>query len=86
MPFKRFLAVIVALIALITPVLAQYPSSAQAARQKSPAAVVAWNGIARREAIQVAKQSTAHAMVSIAYAQVSAMLRVIAGSGCGVGE
>lgn len=78
MPFKRFLAVIVALIALITPTLAQHVGSAQAAPAKSPTAVIVWNGIARREAIQVAKQSTAHAMVSIAYAQAAVYDAVVA--------
>jgi PAP2 superfamily len=75
---KRFMIVLVALAALATPTLAQHPSRAQAATPASPAAVITWNGIARRTAIQVAKQTTAHAMTSIAFAQAAVYDAVVA--------
>ncbi|HEU5100248.1 MAG TPA: vanadium-dependent haloperoxidase [Roseiflexaceae bacterium] len=77
MLFKRFLAVFVALVALITPTLAQ-SSSAQASASASPAAVITWNAIARRAAIQVGKQTTAHAMTSIAFVQAAVYDAVVA--------
>jgi hypothetical protein len=69
MLFHRFIVVIVALIALMTPTLAQ-SGSGQAA-PTSPTAVITWNGIARRAAIQNGKQTTAHAMSSIAFVQAA---------------
>ncbi|MFL5801310.1 MAG: hypothetical protein ACJ8CR_06170, partial [Roseiflexaceae bacterium] len=77
MSIKRFIALLVALAALLTPTLAYHPSSAQAATPASPAAVITWNGIARRAAIQVAGQTTAHAMTSIAFAQAAAAHHVL---------
>jgi hypothetical protein len=78
MSIKRFIAVFVALAALLTPALAQHPIKAQAATPASPAAVITWNGIARRAAIQVAGQSTAHAMASIAFVQAAVYDAVVA--------
>jgi hypothetical protein len=78
MSFKRFIAMLVAIVALVTPTLAQHPISAQAATPASPGSVIAWNGIARRTAIQVAGQTTAHAMTSIAFAQAAVYDAVVA--------
>jgi len=78
MSINRFIVVFVALVALVTPTLAHHPSSALAATPASPAAVITWNGIARRAAIQVAKQTTAHAISSIAFAQAAVYDAVVA--------
>jgi hypothetical protein len=78
MLFNRFIVVLVALVALVTPTLVQQPASAQAATPTSPSSVITWNGIARRTAIQVAAQSTAHAMTSIAFAQAAVYDAVVA--------
>jgi hypothetical protein len=75
---KRFIAVLVVLAALVTPTLAYQPVGAQAATPASPGAVITWNGIARRTAIQVAGQTTAHAMTSIAFAQAAVYDAVVA--------
>jgi hypothetical protein len=74
---NRFIVVLVALAALVTPTLAR-PTGAQTVAPTSPAAVITWNGIARRAAIQVAGQTTAHAMTSIAYAQAAVYDAVVA--------
>jgi hypothetical protein len=81
MSINRFIVVLVALAALVTPTLAQHPIGAQAAAPASPAAVITWNGIAQRAAIQVAKQSTAHAMASIAFTQAAVYDAVVAIAG-----
>src|SRR5215217_2227480 len=73
---NRFVIVLVALVALVTPTLASHPSSAQAATPAS--SVITWNGIARRTAIQVAGQTPAHAMASIAFAQAAVYDAVVA--------
>jgi hypothetical protein len=78
MSLNRFIVVLVALAALATPTFAHHPASAQAATPTSPAAIITWNGIARRAAIQVAGQSTAHAMASIAFAQAAVYDAVVA--------
>lgn len=70
MSFHRFIVLIVALVALATPTLAQ-SSSAQPTPPASTAAVITWNTIARRAAIQNGKQTTAHAMASIAFVQAA---------------
>jgi hypothetical protein len=75
---NRFIVVLVALAALVTPTLAQHPISAEAATPASPAAIITWNGIAQRTAIQVAKQTTAHAMTSIAFTQAAVYDAVVA--------
>jgi hypothetical protein len=75
---KRFIVVLVALAALVTPTLAYRPASAQAAQPASPGAIITWNGIARRTAIQVAGQTTVHAMASIAFVQAAVYDAVIA--------
>jgi hypothetical protein len=74
----RFTVVLVALAALVTPTLAWHPISEPAITPTSPAAVITWNGIARRTAIQVAGQTTAHAMTSIAFAQAAVYDAVVA--------
>jgi len=81
MPIKRFFAVLVALVALVTPTLARSPTTVQAATPASPAAVITWNEIAQRAAIQVAGQSPAHAMPSIAFAQAAVYDAVVAIAG-----
>jgi hypothetical protein len=78
MSINRFIVVLVVLAALVTPTLAYHPISAQAATPTSPGAVITWNGIARRTAIQVAGQTTAHAMTSIAFAQAAVYDAVVA--------
>ena len=78
MLFNRFIVVLVALAALVTPTLVRQPASAQAAAPTSPGSVITWNGIARRTAIQVAGQTTAHAMASIAFAQAAVYDAVVA--------
>ena len=78
MSFNRFIAMLVAIVALVTPTLAQHPIGAQAATPASPGSVIAWNGIARRAAIQVAGQTTAHAIASIAFAQAAVYDAVVA--------
>jgi hypothetical protein len=77
MSIKRFLVLLIALVALTTPAHAKHPSSAQPATA-GPGSVIAWNNIARRTAIQVAKQTTAHAMASIAFAQAAVYDAVVA--------
>jgi hypothetical protein len=74
---NRFIVVLVALAALVTPTLAG-STGAQAVASTSPAAVITWNGIARRAAIQVAGQTTAHAMASIAFTQAAVYDAVVA--------
>ena len=78
MSISRFIVVFVALAALVTPTLAYHPTSAQAATPASPGAVITWNGIARRTAVQVGGQTTAHAMTSIAFAQAAVYDAVVA--------
>src|SRR5215213_7198076 len=77
MPIKRFITVLFALIALVTPTLVRQPASAQAAAA-SPAAVIAWNEIALRTAVQVARQSPVHSIISIAYVQAAVYDAVVA--------
>jgi hypothetical protein len=79
MPFSRFIAVLVALVALVTPTHARQPASAQAAAA-SPA-VIAWNEIALRTAIQVDRQSPVHSIISIAYVQAAVYDAVVASEG-----
>jgi PAP2 superfamily len=74
----RFMLVLVAFAALVTPTLARHPISEPATTPSSPAAVITWNGIARRTAIQVAGQTTAHAMASIAFVQAAVYDAVVA--------
>jgi hypothetical protein len=69
MSINRFVVMVVALAALVTPTLASQPISAQATTPAS--SVITWNGIARRTAIQVAGQTPAHAMSSIAFVQAA---------------
>jgi hypothetical protein len=78
MPLKRFIAVLVALVALVTPTLARQPASTQAAPSTSAAAVIAWNAIAQRTVIQVAGQTPAHSSISIAFAQAAVYDAVVA--------
>jgi hypothetical protein len=78
---NHFIVALVALIALMTPTLAHHPGNVQAATPAGPAAVIAWNGIARRASIQVAKQTTAHAMASIALEQAAVYDAVVAITG-----
>src|SRR5829696_2489733 len=78
MPIHRFFAVLVALVALVTPTLARSPTTVQAAAPVNPAAVITWNEIAQRAAIQVAGQSPAHAITSIAFAQAAVYDAVVA--------
>lgn len=86
MALKRLLMMFVALATMLTTTLAHYPDTTLAhypditlaAPPASPAAVLAWNGIARRASIQVAKQSTAHAMVSIAFTHAAIYDAVVA--------
>jgi hypothetical protein len=74
----RFTVVVVAFAALVTPTFARYPIGESVVAPSSPAAVITWNGIARRTAIQVAGQSTAHAMASIAFVQAAVYDAVVA--------
>jgi hypothetical protein len=76
--FTVLVTMLVALLALVTPTLANYSGSAQVTAPTSPAAVITWNDIAQRSAIQVAKQSTAHAMISIAFVQAAVYDAVVA--------
>src|SRR4249920_2341274 len=78
MSVNRFIIVFFALVALVTPTLAYHPISAQAATPASPGSIISWNGIARRTAIQVAGQTTAHAMTSIAFTQAAVYDAVVA--------
>jgi len=78
MSVNRFIIVFFALVALVTPTLAYHPISAQAATPASPGSIITWNGIARRTAIQVAGQTTAHAMTSIAFTQAAVYDAVVA--------
>ena len=77
MPSNRFIAVLITLIALVTPTLARQPAGAQAAAA-SPAAVIAWNEIALRTVVQVARQSPVHSIISIAYVQAAVYDAVVA--------
>jgi hypothetical protein len=67
MIIKRFITLLVTLATLATQALAAYPAGAQEAMPASAGSVIGWNGIARRTAIQVAGQSTVHALTSIAF-------------------
>lgn len=78
MSVNRFIIVFFALVALLTPTLAYHPISAQAATAAGPGSIISWNGIARRTAIQVAGQTTAHAMTSIAFTQAAVYDAVVA--------
>jgi hypothetical protein len=78
MSFKRCITVIFTLLALATQAFAAFPSHAQEATPASAGSVVGWNGIARRTAIQVAGQSTVHAMTSIAFVQAAVYDAVVA--------
>lgn len=80
MSINRFsvITLLIALLALATPTLARHAISPQATAPTSPAAVIIWNEIAQRSAIQVAKQSTAHAMISIAFVQAAVYDAVVA--------
>lgn len=78
MLMNRFFAVLIALVTLVAPAHAQHPASAQAAAPVGSAAVITWNGIAQRAAIQVAGQSTGHAMASVAVVQAAVYDAVVA--------
>jgi hypothetical protein len=75
---KRFMVMFVALVALVAPALASCSISSQASTPASPGSFITWNGIARRAAIQVAGQTTAHAMTSIAFTQAAVYDAVVA--------
>jgi hypothetical protein len=77
---NRFIAVLFAL-AILTPALAHHPSVARAATPAGSAAVIAWNEIAQRAAIQVAGGSPAHALTWIASAQAAVYDAVVAVEG-----
>jgi hypothetical protein len=76
--FTALITLLVALLALATPTLAQHAGNLQLTSPTSPAAVITWNEIAQRSAIQVAKQSPAHAMISIAFVQAAVYDAVVA--------
>ena len=80
MPIYRFFAVLVALVVLVTPITS-HPATAQATTPVSPAAVITWNGIAQRAAIQVAKQPPPQSLISIAFAQAAVYDAVVAIAG-----
>lgn len=81
MSIKRFMAMLVAVVALLTPVLAQPSAGAQASSPTSPAAVLAWNGIAQRATLQVAGQAPPHALLTIAFVQAAVYDAVVAITG-----
>jgi hypothetical protein len=78
MIIKRFITLLVTLATLATQALAAYPAGAQEAMPASAGSVIGWNGIARRTAIQVAGQSTVHALTSIAFVQAAVYDAVVA--------
>ncbi len=81
MSIKRYLAVLIALVTLLTPALAQPFAGAQASSPASPAAVLAWNGIAQRATLQVAGQAPTHAILTIAFVQAAVYDAVVAITG-----
>jgi hypothetical protein len=78
MSINRFMAVLVALVALVTPTISHHAVSAQAVTPSGSAAIITWNGIAQRASIHIAKQSTGHAMTSIAFVQAAVYDAVVA--------
>jgi hypothetical protein len=74
----RFLAWLILLAVLLTPALAHSTTGARAATPSSPAAVIAWNAIAQRTAITVARQAQTQSMIHIAFAQAAVYDAVVA--------
>lgn len=78
MSIRRFIAALVALVAIltqVTPSLAERPSATPAS---GPAAIIAWNEIAQRTAIQGAGQTPGHALASIGITQAAVYDAVMA--------
>jgi hypothetical protein len=74
----RFLAWLIVLTVLLTPILGSAPPSAHATTPSSPAAVITWNAIAQRAAITVAKQFQTQSMIYISFAQAAVYDAVVA--------
>jgi hypothetical protein len=74
---RRTLITMMVALALLTPGALTRKADALAT-SASPAAVIAWNGIAQRAAIQVARQFQTQAMISIAFVQAAVYDAVVA--------
>jgi hypothetical protein len=75
---QRFCTWLILLAVLLTPTLASATTSARAATPSSPAAVIAWNAIAQRTAITVARQAQTQSMIYISFAQAAVYDAVVA--------
>ena len=74
----RFFAWMVILTLLMTLTFSATATRVSAATPSSPAAVIAWNAIAQRTAITVAKQLQAQSLISISFAQAAVYDAVVA--------
>jgi hypothetical protein len=74
----RFFAWMAVLTLLMTLTLTSTATSARTAAPSSPAAVIAWNAIAQRTAVTVAKQFQAQSLISISFAQAAVYDAVVA--------
>src|SRR5689334_1437345 len=75
---QRFFIWLIVLALSMTPTVTGMATTAHAAPPSSPAAVIAWNAIAQRTAITVAKQFQAQSMIYIAFAQAAVYDAVVA--------
>jgi hypothetical protein len=74
----RFFAWMVVLTLLMMLTFTSTATSVRAATPSSPAAVIAWNAIAQRTAITIAKQFQAQSLISISFAQAAVYDAVVA--------
>jgi hypothetical protein len=69
---------LILLVLLLTSAVTSTATNARAAISSSPAAVIAWNAIAQRAAIAVARQAQTQSMIHIAFAQAAVYDAVVA--------
>ena len=72
--------VLIALVLMVTGTVTSRAAT-PAATPASPGAVIAWNTIAQRAAVQVAKQFQTQSMISLAYTQAAVYDAVVAITG-----
>jgi hypothetical protein len=78
MPNKRSFILLTTLVLLVIATFTVKIPLTRAATSASPAAVIGWNAIAQRAAIQVAKQPQTQSMIVISFAQAAVYDAVIA--------
>src|SRR4051812_19577159 len=74
----RLCTCLILLTVLMMPTVNSTATTAHAAPHSSPAAIIAWNAIAQRAAITVAKQFQAQSVIYIAFAQAAVYDAVVA--------